>query len=308
VEPEIAWVESNCPLCDGGRWTPFLEAPDPTADGAGLWFAVVRCGDCGLCFTNPRPGPDSIARFYPESYYPHRLPRSRPPRGWWYSLTRLGHRPRKKRHALKWQGGGRLLDFGCGGGAFLQRMHEQGWQVTGLDASPEAVRRVREELGLRALVGSLPHPDLEAAEFDVVTLWHSLEHVHDPLEVLREVRRLLVPGGKVVVAVPNIDSRPFRWFGPSWFGLDLPRHLTHFAPHTLRKMLTKAGFAPGPLRMLRHSDWLRSSVKIARNQGRTTLWLHWLQAKPTSRLATWYSYLLRQSDCMSITASKPLAA
>jgi hypothetical protein len=73
-------------------------------------------------------------------------------------------------------------------------------------------------------------------------------------------------------------------------------------------MLTKSGFAPGPVRMLRHSDWLRSSVKIARNQGRSTPWLHWLRAKPTSRLATWYSYLLRQSDCMTVTACKPLAA
>jgi SAM-dependent methyltransferase len=187
-------------------------------------------------------------------------------------------------------------------------MHEQSWQVTGIDASPAAVRRVREQLGLRALVGSLPHPELGPAEFDVVTLWHSLEHVHDPVAVLREVRRLLVPGGKVVVAVPNIDSRPFRWFGQSWFGLDLPRHLTHFSPQTLRKMLTKSGFAAGPVRMLRHSDWLRSSVKIARNQGRSAPWQSWLQAKPASRLATWYSYLLRQSDCMVVTALKPLAA
>jgi 2-polyprenyl-3-methyl-5-hydroxy-6-metoxy-1,4-benzoquinol methylase len=284
-----------------------LEAPDPTPGGDGFWFAVVRCADCGLCFTNPRPGPRSISQFYPESYHPHRLPRRHPPMTWWYRLTRLGHRPRKKRHTLAWHGGGRLLDFGCGGGAFLQRMREQGWQVTGLDASEGAVRRVREQLGLRALVGSLPHPELETAEFDVITLWHSLEHVHAPLAVLREAHRLLAPGGKVVVAVPNIESGPFRWFGPSWFGLDLPRHLTHFSPRTLQKMLLKVGFAVGPVRMLRHSDWLRSSAKIARRHGRSATWQRCLLAKSTSRLATWLSYLLGQSDCMTVTAYKPFA-
>jgi SAM-dependent methyltransferase len=183
-------------------------------------------------------------------------------------------------------------------------MHEQGWQVTGIDASAAAVQRVREHLGLRALVGSLPHEGLVGAEFDVITLWHSLEHVHDPLNVLRETHRLLAPGGKVVVAVPNIDSRPFHWFGPSWFGLDLPRHLTHFSPHTLCKMLIRAGFAVGPVQMLRHSDWLRSSVKIANRYGRAEPWQRWLRGKPASRLATWYSYLLRQSDCMCVKAYK----
>jgi SAM-dependent methyltransferase len=226
----------------------------------------------------------------------------------WYRLTRLGHRPRKKRHTLEWHGGGRLLDFGCGGGAFLKRMHEQGWQVTGVDASPDAVRRVREHLGLRALVGSLPNRGLEGAEFDVITLWHSLEHVHDPLTVLREALRLLAPAGKLVVAVPNIESRPFHWFGPSWFGLDLPRHLTHFSPHTLKEMLIKAGFAVGSVRMLRHSDWLRSSVKIASRNGRLTSWQRWLLGKPASRMATWYNFLLRQSDCMAVTAYKYLAS
>ena len=94
-------------------------------------------------------------------------------------------------------------------------MADQGWQVTGLDAAVGAVRRVRDDLGLPALVGTLPHPDLRPGSFDVVTMWHSLEHVHRPLAVLREAYRVLVPGGRLVVACPNIDSWPARWFGPS---------------------------------------------------------------------------------------------
>src|SRR5262249_36333153 len=155
------------------------------------------CPDCGLCFTNPRPTPASIGRFYPTAYRPHGLPRQQrrrpPPRG----------RPGKERQTLPWVGEGRLLDFGCGGGSYLEGMPRQGWPVTGLDASRRAVQRVRAELGLPALVGSLPHPELAPDSFDVITMWHSLEHVHAPREVLREARRLLAPGGRLLVAVPN---------------------------------------------------------------------------------------------------------
>ena len=142
---------------------------------------------------------------------------------------------------IPWHGRGRLLDFGCGGGAYLERMHRQGWDVTGLDVSAAAVECVRTRLGLRALLGTLPHPELKPATFDVVTMWHSLEHVHEPLEVLRAAHQLLAPGGKLLVATPNIDSLPFRWFGQAWYGLDLPRHLTHFSSRTLRRLLERAG-------------------------------------------------------------------
>ena len=183
-------------------------------------------------------------------------------------------------------------------------MHRQAWQVTGLDVSTAAIQRIRVELGLRAIVGTLPHPDLRPASFEVITMWHSLEHVHGPLEVLREAHRLLVPGGKLFVAVPNIDSLPFRWFGSAWYGLDLPRHLTHFAPWTLHYMLEKAGFRVGQTRMVRHSDWLRSSAKRACQAAKAALWHRWLTAKPVSRLATWYCHFRHQADCIMISAER----
>src|SRR5207244_3893587 len=161
-------------------------------------------------------------------------------------------------------------------------------------------REVQEELGLRALVGSLPHPDLRPCSFDVVTMWHSLEHVHDPLAILREAYQLLVPGGKLIVACPNIDGLPFRWFGPAWFGLDLPRHLTHFTPLTLQVMLERVGFRVGPTRMVRHSQWLRASARLACLNPRGPHWHRWLKSKAVSRAVTWYGSLTGQSDCMLI--------
>jgi 2-polyprenyl-3-methyl-5-hydroxy-6-metoxy-1,4-benzoquinol methylase len=301
----IRWDEPDCPLCGGSGRRPVVEAPDTSRAGLGLWFAVVRCTDCGLCFTCPRPNEASIAQFYPSEYRPHRRPRHRP-RAHWAPLAALLGRPCVERRVLPWHGQGRLLDFGCGGGSFLERMHRQGWHVTGLDASAETVRRVGAELGVPVLTGSLPHPDLEPGTFDVVTMWHSLEHVHHPLAILREAHRLLAPGGRVIVAVPNIDSAAFRWFGPAWFALDLPRHLTHFTPATLRAMLDRAGFRVARLRQIRHSDWLLSSAKLARRVGRPTFWQRQLARKPLAKVVAWASYVAGQSDCMLAAGEKAM--
>jgi SAM-dependent methyltransferase len=301
LAPEfIDWEECDCLLCGGRQWTPLVEAPDRFRTG-GRWFLVVQCNDCGLCFTNPRPSPESIGRFYQPDYPSHRAP-TKPdvPGKWrpnWFGQARL-------RKNMPLHGQGRLLDFGCGSGSYLMRMHRQGWQVTGVDQSAQAVRCVREDLGLPALVGSLPHPQLEPGSFDVITMWQSLEHVHWPADVLQSARRLLAPGGKLVIAVPNIDSLPFRWFGQTWNGLDLPRHLTHFAPWTLRLMLHRTGFRPGAVRMVRRSGWLRSSAQLACRQVPAAPRLYrWLRGRTTSNLASWYSFLTRQSDCMMVTAT-----
>jgi SAM-dependent methyltransferase len=302
--PVVDWEEAACLLCGSSRSVPLIEAPDNLADGDGLWFAVVRCQDCGLCFTNPRPSFDSIGQFYPAMYWPHRTPK----------MGMDGNRrlwplhrwcpPWRERRLLTARKAGRLLDFGCGNGAFLERMHQRGWQVTGLDVSVEAVDVLRREFGLHALVGTLPHSELSFRSLDLITMWHSLEHVHQPRDVLRHAYDLLAPGGKLMAAVPNIDSLPFRWFGASWYGLDLPRHLTHFSPETLRWMLERTGFRVDSVRMIRQSGWLRSSAKIACRSGRAPAWHYAIRNKYIARLATWHSYVTRQCDCLLVTATR----
>ena len=226
------WDYCSCPLCHHDEATCYIEAPDPNPSQFGneeYWFAVMQCNNCKLKYTQPRPTPETIHRFYANNYLPHRKPkalrklvRSRSPFG--ILRGRAG-----ERRSLPWHGQGRLLDFGCGGGSFLVRMSDQGWKVIGLDVSETVVKNIREKLGLTAFVGSLPHAELKPCSFDVITMWHSLEHVHQPVEILQEAFRLLVPKGKILIAVPNIDSWAFHWFKKSWFALGLPRHLIHFA-------------------------------------------------------------------------------
>jgi SAM-dependent methyltransferase len=183
-------------------------------------------------------------------------------------------------------------------------MHRQGWQVVGLDTSAAVVSRIREELGLPAFAGTLPHAQLRPGSFDVITMWHSLEHAHHPREILRQAYFLLAPRGRLLVATPNIESLPFRWFGKSWYGLDLPRHLTHFSPETLRRMLERVGFRLRVARLVRQSNWMRYSARLACRAPQHPRWQRWLKTKAGSRLACWYSHLLRQSDCMLVIAER----
>ena len=302
--PAVAWDETACPLCGRRAAESVLEAPDAIAR-PGLWFAVVRCNHCQLHYTNPRPSSDCIGQFYPPGYKPHRRPqkiRHAGRQSFWSRWT--GRDCPERRGQLPWTGPGRLLDFGCGGGSYLQRLAEKGWHVTGLDTAVGAAKEIRERLGLRALTGTLPHPELEPGSFDVITMWHSLEHVHDPQAILRAAFDLLQPGGKLIVACPNIESLPFRWFGSSWFALDLPRHLTHFAPGTLRDMLQACGYTVENVRLYRHSDWLRSSARLAVARGGALPWQRLLLAKPVARVLAGYAWLMGASDCMMAVARR----
>jgi len=298
----VEWEETACLLCRGRNWFTLLEAPDRTPGSAGLWFAVVQCNDCGLCFTNPRPTAPSMSQFYTSDYRPHRLKTDRRNRKRRAVSRLIRSAPELSPPA---SGGRRLLDFGCGSGDFLARMHADGWEVTGVDASLSAVNVVRRQLGLSAVVGSLPHPELEGERFDLITMWQALEHVHQPLHVLAAAYRLLKPRGRLVIAVPNIDSLPFRWFGHAWYGLDLPRHLSHFAPWTLQLMLERVGFRPGKVRHVRRPKWFHASAGQAHREVPKSRFHRLLALRPAAGVVAWYSYWTRQSDCIVVTAEKP---
>jgi 2-polyprenyl-3-methyl-5-hydroxy-6-metoxy-1,4-benzoquinol methylase len=305
--PAVTWDDTPCPMCGARDEEILCEAPDATpGDARPLVFAVVRCRQCTLAYTNPRPDARSIGQFYPSDYRPHRRPRKLREAGSSSLWGRWSGRTHPEREGeLPWVGRGRLLDFGCGGGSYLKRMADQGWRVTGLDAAVGAVRNVQTELGLPTLVGTLPHPDLQPCTFDVITMWQSLEHVHEPLQILREAFQLLVPGGKLIVACPNADSWPFRQFGANWFGLDLPRHLTHFTPSTLKTMLTASGFGVDNIRWVRHSDWLRSSAKLACRKPDATHFERALTYKPLAKFTAWLTYLASATDCILAVAERP---
>jgi SAM-dependent methyltransferase len=133
------------------------------------------------------------------------------------------------------------LELGCGDGWLLEALRQAGWDVVGIERSEKAALRAT-RLGLDVQVGDWVGCGFPAASFDLVILWHVLEHLHDPLATLAEVHRVMRSSGRLVIAVPNVDSWQAKVAGRRWVHLDVPRHLYHFDPTTLESLLARAGF------------------------------------------------------------------
>jgi SAM-dependent methyltransferase len=226
-----------CANCDADDAAPVLRGRDLRRRLPGE-FRVVRCRRCGLAYVDPRPTPAGIRRYYPPDYAPHRAePYSRAEALYYRLFRRLPLPP-----------GSRVLDVGCGGGKYLRFLLERGYRVAGVEVDARLAAALRGELRVEILPGSLVEALIPAGSFDAVTFWWVLEHTHDPLATLRAAHRALRPGGTLVVSVQNFASLGRLLFGACWHHLDLPGHLYHFEPATLRRLLRRAGFEPRRVR------------------------------------------------------------
>jgi 2-polyprenyl-3-methyl-5-hydroxy-6-metoxy-1,4-benzoquinol methylase len=302
---EFGWEETNCPLCHSTEHEVFLESSDRfSCHASNRIFAVVQCSKCSMLFTNPRPDSNSISLFYPTHYNPHQKKRAK-------DRTLANWYPKKQLELLRKQIEStrkpRLLDFGCGSGRFAIAMANAGWEVAVIDPSIDAIASIDDDR-IDAVHGSLPNSKFEPQQFDVITAWHVLEHLHDPVTCMDEFFRLLRPGGSLFLAVPNIESWPARWFGKDWFGLDVPRHLSHFSPETLRHLIRATGFQLDCLSLVRYPDWLRSSAKLSRERSGARLGSIVLKGRFFARIASTICYLANQADAMLAVAHRPLDA
>jgi len=246
---ETCAVES-CPLCGGSRSTLFRRIPR-TAGEIGGPFDLRKCRECALVFVDPRLSDETLTRLYDADYYFST--------GWPYGsvasqvieLIQTMRRRRVERHVQS----GSLLDIGSGSGRFVHHMARHGWQATGIDFSPAAQAFACRNGGGnrngngngngnvgRFLCGSLDDHDFSPGSFDLITLWQVLEHIGEPRPLMRRSHELLRRGGLFVASVPNIEGLSSRLTGERWWGLDVPRHLVHYAPDTLRRGLEQAGF------------------------------------------------------------------
>jgi 2-polyprenyl-3-methyl-5-hydroxy-6-metoxy-1,4-benzoquinol methylase len=165
---------------------------------------------------------------------------------------------------------GRLLEIGSGGGSFLAGMRDLGWEVEGIDSDPLAVDSARRQYGLEMRHGQFEDEDYPVDHFDAVAMSHVIEHVFDPLALLAKCRRVLRPGGRLVLLTPNVESLGHSRFGSSWVHLDPPRHLHLFSLATLGEMAERSGFDVTTLRST--TRWARGVWILSnyiRNNGTT---------------------------------------
>jgi SAM-dependent methyltransferase len=241
---EIEVEQYPCPLGCPEDDIPVLEGRDRLHDLPGV-FSVVRCRTCGLMRTNPRPTQASISFYYPNNYGPYHGTKVRKHKeisrknSLWKSFVRrvikfhINTLPDMKP--------GRFLEIGCASGAFMYRMLQLGWDVYGIEYSKEAGDNARAS-GLNVHIGPIetaPPPDVS---YDLTVGWMTLEHFHDPVLALKKLYEWTNPGGYLVLSVPNAGSLEFKIFGHAWYALQLPTHLYHFTPRTMRTLLMVTGW------------------------------------------------------------------
>ncbi|MCB9139541.1 MAG: class I SAM-dependent methyltransferase [Caldilineaceae bacterium] len=230
-----------CNLCGSDRSRPYGVIPDLLLDRPDVCATLVQCTECGLVYQNPRPTPEEIGAHYPPEYEPY-TDITQGKRSWLLQRAINYGIQKRCRFITRHRPPGRLLDIGCAAGTFMLGMAQNGWETVGVELSQNVAALARSRHGLNVYTGTLEQARFEDESFDAVTMWDVLEHVHDPAATLREIRRILRPGGLLLVRVPNLASWDARLFGEYWAGLDAPRHLYVFTPGTLSRLMGRAGF------------------------------------------------------------------
>jgi len=225
----------SCPICVSSQSDRLMECPALRLTSTDLRFTLRRCRQCGLVFTSPRPDAAEMDLLYGNQYFPSK---SSP---WAAFINRAAVHERTtfiRKHVPR----GSILDIGCGLGGFLMDLPADKFDGYGLEPYHGLFASVPERIRSRIKFESFDRASFPESSFDLVTLWHVLEHMPEPVACLKKTYSLVKPGGCLILEVPNLASVEARWLAHNWYHLDVPYHFWHFTPQTFRTIIAKAGF------------------------------------------------------------------
>lgn len=231
-------MSNKCPWCQSEKAHTHLSLKDYFLTQEP--FEIMVCEDCGLLYTTPKPSDEKLGDYYKsDEYYSHQenkkgfIPRV-------YEAVKSVNLKHKIAIATQGKEPYRLLDIGCGVGDFLHFAEQNGWQCTGAEPSEDAAsiakKRIKAEIMLPKDLEKLPDKS-----FDVITMWHVLEHVSDLQWQVNQLNRLLKKGGRLVIALPNFRSYDAQYYKDKWAAYDVPRHLNHFSQDSIAKIFNING-------------------------------------------------------------------
>jgi len=230
---------SECPSCGSSLIKEFIRSKDFFLSKEE--FRIFQCSACGLKFTNPRPEDKDLSSYYQSEEYLSHSEKNKSFISFAYRTIRKINIKRKFKIVKNYSKGRSILDIGCGTGEFLAYCQKKGMNVTGIEPDKKAKEFATAMHHLEIWDENVL--DKASPAFDIVTLWHSLEHVSDINKRFLQIRRVLKPGGTVIIAVPNSDSYDAELFGEFWAAYDLPRHLYHFNQDTFNFIARKFEFS-----------------------------------------------------------------
>jgi len=229
----------RCPVCSGSLLHKALEVQTDKL------YSILVCGGCHLAFAAPRPTPEELDRFYTQTYF-SREPTKRlgymdyrsmgevNARRSWKELKRFANLPSLAPRK-------RILDVGCATGGFLDEAQKEGWECVGVDLSEHAITIARDEWKLNVFHGDIFHPALQECDFGVLTMFHVLEHMIDPVTALKRAVSLLMPGGLLFIELPNWNSAGRIIRKAAWAQLRPPEHINFFTPRSLQQVVKQVG-------------------------------------------------------------------
>lgn len=230
---------NQCPICSSTEQTEFADITDHFLTKE--VFTIVKCKKCSFLFTNPRPSQSEISSYYhSENYISHKTSKltlfSKA-----YAIARSFSLCKKHSLISKFKQPGKILDIGCGTGEFLKFMKHKSWEVTGIEPADSPRAFARNNYALE-VYDEQKLDDLPPNHFDVITLWHVLEHVTRLDVRMRQIKRLLARDGLIIIALPNHESWDAKKYDTFWAAWDTPRHLYHFSQKTVEILLSKNDF------------------------------------------------------------------
>lgn len=205
-------------------------------------FNIQKCDDCSFLFTNPRPDATHIGTYYESQDYISHHDEATDLMSRVYTAVRNYTISQKIKLINKHQSTpGKLLDIGCGTGIFMQAAQNASWKVDGTEPDPGARKVAQSRVG-ETIYETINAPELQTKRFDIITLWHVLEHVHLLNETITWLHEHLNDNGKLIIAVPNPESDDASRYGKFWAAYDVPRHLYHFSKNVMSKLMAKHKF------------------------------------------------------------------
>lgn len=223
----------KCPFCESENTRLHLKLKDYFLSQED--FEIHECDDCKLLFTTPRPDKSVIGKYYKSENYLSHNEHKKGLVPWIYNQVKKVNIRNKYKIACGDSRKPHLLDFGCGVGDFLHYAQQKGCEVMGCDLNEDARKIASEKLGKTIVtpekIFALPH-----STFDIITMWHVLEHIDDLYYQSEQLYRLLKDNGRLVIAVPNYKSNDAEYYKDKWAAYDVPRHLNHFHKESLENI------------------------------------------------------------------------
>ena len=219
----------ECPICKHSKFTNYLICDDHSVSGES--FALVKCDNCALVFTNPRPDNASLSSYYQSDQYISHTDKGNSLINFVYKIVRKYTISQKVKLVTRLNNGtGNLLDFGCGTGDFIKAANKKGWHSYGYEPDKQA-NKLASEKNPERILEKIENTD---KTFDIITAWHVIEHVSDLSNTIKILKQVLKPNGHLIIALPNHHSFDAKHYKEYWAGYDVPRHLYHFDPQSIK--------------------------------------------------------------------------